>query len=1111
MKVRRFINRQVDKETSRPVDQYTLLKNAYVAEELPGQKIDNFMMMEKGILTKYSASAGSGKTYKLTGIYLSKLFGPGTAYRKILAVTFTNKAAADMKRKILGQLYSIASKEKSDMAAELSEVTGLCAEELSEKAGAILHSILHDYSGFSVGTIDSFFQKVLKAFTREIGLQQGYLIELDHDQILARAVDDTIAATADDKALRDWISDYARERVQEGKSWNLREEIRELAGEIFKEKFRLMPKEEKDKLRNRDFLNGYARELRAVMAEFEGRLGDYYDRCRAILDKYNVSDDMFLRGARGGVGSFLNLIKNSSSGGFEPLNTIVSQVLEDPPVWCAKTGPSPQLKMALGGGFAALFLETLHFYTANYHYANTAAFICENIYILGILSDILENVHNVTTAGNRFLLSDAGELLWLIIGNDQTPFIYEKTGSSYEHFMIDEFQDTSLIQWNNFLPLIGNSMAEGHNNLVVGDVKQSIYRWRNSDWKILGSLIHSQFEKSRLKTEHLDTNWRSKKNIIAFNNSLFSVLPRIIDESELNTTGSMLLGQLYSDALQKYPGKRDGGHVRIEFLKDAETPFEELALARLPELIEKLYDEGYSGADIGILVRTNREGAAVLNSMLEYKSQAEPEKLERYNYNLISNESLFLSSSPAVEFIITVLSGFYNTGDEINRAAMLRSWLLATGQDPLAAEISDLPAELERLLPEGYKKFLEKARRMPLFEAVENIVSFFGLCENVNNTAFLNSFQDYALEFSINTGSDIPSFLEWWETTGTKKSVILPDQQDAVRVMTIHKAKGLEFRVVIVPFISWNLGHGRQAPTLWLNPPAAPFSMLGLVPVKYKSALQHSFFAGDYQAESYHALVDNLNLLYVAFTRAVDGLYGFAPAEGKKNSISSAILGALNSNQVIKGDKPGIPLSEFFSGEESLFDYGSLPVKPEAADEKRRHDLVTGKYYVNIGINRLRLRFNGENWLLPEKGERLARINYGKLMHRIFESVITIDDIPCAVESMVADGRIPVAEKDLVMNKINNALKSEQVRGWFSHGLDVRTEASVLLKDGALKRPDRVISDCEKVTVIDFKFGEEKNEYKAQVSAYKKLMISMGYKKADAFIWYVDNNKVVQV
>lgn len=1070
--------------------------------------------MEKGLLTKYSASAGSGKTFELTANYLSRLFTSPQAYRRILAVTFTNKAAAEMKHKIISQLYILSKGERSSMAERLVKDTGLPPATLQEKSKQILYSILHDYSFFHVGTIDSFFQKILRAFTREIGLQHGYLVEIEHKEILEKAIDATLEDSLHDKALLNWLTDFALEKAGAGRNWNIRNDIGRIAGEIFNEKFRLMSPDNREKLRNREFLNSYVANLKKIRDDFSSDMADYVARCREILDRHNVDDAMFYKGTSGGVGSFLNKAgKGTGEIWMPPANTVL-KVLENPPVWTAKTGPSPELKAAFNDGFCELFTEALKYYIDNYLRANTAILISENFYVLGILSDILLNFHKITTSENRFLLSDAGDFLHRITGSSQTPFIYEKAGNIFENFMIDEFQDTSVIQWNNFLPLIENSMAGGHDNLVVGDVKQSIYRWRNGDWKILGNQLHLQFDKERLKPETLDSNYRSHRNIVAFNNSLFSILPRLIDSERNNNDNLLKTATLYSDVTQSCGNGKVGGFVRIEFISEEDdASFREGSLARVPAIIEELQDKGYRASEIGILVRKNIEGADVINSIINYRATVSPEKGSRYNYSIISGDSLFIDSSPAAGFIISLFRFLLNPDDKISMAVMLRNWLIATGREHEERDLTEMERACDELWPEGWREFVDRMKRRPVFEAVENIIRFFGLGLCDENTAFLNAFQDCVLEYSVNSSTDIRSFLNWWDINETGRSLALSDQQDSIRVMTIHKAKGLEFRAVILPFIDWPLGHGRKNPLMWITPAVEPFSDIGLLPVKYKKALENSFFNDDYYTETFLAYIDNLNLLYVAFTRAKEMLTGFCPDKKARENDSMAgwLEKAFKENPLAVNGKPFMVLPDYYNEEAGLFRAGEMKEQEREKSPGEEHLTGLEGYFVNDGISRLRLKYHGENWFKKPDDSQQAKLNYGRLMHEIFASVTTLDDIHGAVGRMALDGRISSAEQDEIERKIAEALSRPEIKEWFRPGLRVITETAILTPGRTQKRPDRVIISGDQATVIDFKFGGEKREYIRQVADYRKLLIEMGFPRVEAFLWYVDENKVTRI
>jgi hypothetical protein len=400
---------------------------------------------------------------------------------------------------------------------------------------------------------------------------------------------------------------------------------------------------------------------------------------------------------------------------------------------------------------------------------------------------------------------------------------------------------------------------------------------------------------------------------------------------------------------------------------------------------------------------------------------------------------------------------------------------------------------------------------MPLFEAVENIILFFGLGGSPENTAYLSTFQDSVLEFSGSMSADIATFLEWWEATGSKKSIILSDQQDSIRVMTIHKAKGLQFKAVIIPFISWNLEHGRNNPILWLTSSRSPFNKIGLVPVKYKRELQYSHFADNYIEESYSALIDNLNLLYVAFTRSIDCLLGFCPAKSQSSSISSALMETLKTETVVSPDKPGLILSQHLDRDKLIFSCGEISRNSMGKGTVKEKRVESKGYLVSRGINGLHLKFHGENWLMKLDEDQKSRLNYGRIMHEVFESITTSADISQAVNKMVLEGKITESDRHAVEERTFRVISNPKIKDWFKPGSKVMNEAEIITAGGTAKRPDRVIIGDDKVTVVDFKFGMEKREYINQVNNYRQLLIGMGYPRVEAFLWYVDNNSIIEV
>jgi ATP-dependent helicase/nuclease subunit A len=1064
--------------------------------------------MGKGTLTIYSASAGSGKTYTLTEIYLISLFTSRYNYRKILAVTFTNKATAEMKSRILESLHNLSTGKNGDHLGVLMDRTGKSEEWIRNEAGEILNTILHDYSRFSISTIDSFFQKILRAFVRDVGLQSGFNIELDHSAILASAVDEMLNSAVEGSTLNKWLTRYALNNIEEERSWNLRENIPILAQELFKEKYKILSRDAQTRLEDKDFLLSYIGRLRNLRISFEKELKDAGAKAMELYSRFGLTDDMFYRKSQG-VPGFIRLLQSGNTSG---PNSYVRELEKSPPRWSTAT-PSVQVREALDAGLEEVILNVIRYWDDSVKDYLTARVILSNIYSLGIMSDILSKIRAITQDNNSFLLSEAGDVLSQITGEDQSPFIYEKVGNRFEKFMVDEFQDTSSLQWKNLQPLIENSMAEGNDNLVVGDVKQSIYRWRNSDWRILGVDLYGMVDGDRFISKPLTSNWRSLSNIIRFNNSLFTVIPEILDNEFKEDSSSVSFSNIYSEAIQNEPKERPGGYVRIEFIaNEDEMKAQEKILARLPEVVETIQQNGYNASDIGILVRDNREGARVLKTFIDYSNNASQEKLDHFNYNIVSGDSLLLSNSHVINFIISVLRVVSNPEDMISRALMLRYYLLSTGNkeaDTVSLVSEMLTTTTDRYFPEGYNSLLEKIRQLPLFEATEKIIGFFGLGTSASDIAYLTTFQDHVVSFTGNRSADLQSFLEWWEDTGSGKSVVLPGDQNAMRILTIHKSKGLEFEVVIIPFLTWPLDHVPAKQTfLWIKPDKDPFSEIGLVPVRYGSDLAKTLFSESYNEEKHSIFVDNINLLYVAFTRAREVIYGFSLKSPRKDSVAAVIRKAFAAG--IQPEKAGcLALDSYYDDGKDLFEFGTLPVKTKRTEEINA--LRLNEYNVGKTTSSLKLKLRGENYFSPQWIELQERINYGKIMHTIFENIRTGSDVVSAVNKAVNEGVITSAESEAMCLKIERLIQSQPVSEWFDPASKVITESVILLPSGMTRRPDRVVFMDGRTVVIDFKFGEESDSYAGQVGQYKRLLNEMGYKGVEGYIWYVDSEKIVKV
>ena len=644
------------------------------------------------MLTVYRASAGAGKTHKLTGEYLTLLFtGPG-AFRRILAVTFTNKATDEMKTRIVDELYNLASGRKSDYVELLTSTYSLTEDQVRKQAAKILIDILHDYSAFNISTIDRFFQQTMRAFTREIGLQGGYGIEMDQELVLTTAIDNLLSdlEKPESKDLLGWLLRFAEDKIENGGEWNLRKDIMALSREVFKESYKAFSEAVGRDIEDKKALDDYKNELYGIIRSVESSAKELGERGLAILNKYGLKVTDFKGGSRSPLTLLDRLVQGEMK---EPSATFIG--LADNLDGCFTKTVSLGTRQIIGCAFEDGLNDCIKGIISlfnNLTAYNTAREIVRYYYTLGILTDVSRQIAAYREEKNVMLIADTTELLNKVISGSDAPFIYEKTGTHVDHYMIDEFQDTSGMQWNNFRPLVEESLANGRANLIVGDVKQSIYRFRNSDWKLLDEQVRRDFEDEQVREDTLKDNWRSCRHIVEFNNGFFTTAPAILQDlynealktSSLNeeerTAFFTKIMTAYDKSIQRVPPpfQKKDGHVRIDFLSgDEDKDWKQEAMERLPATLERLQDSGYALKDIAILVRTNQEGALVADTLLAYK---EEHPSDRYNYDIISDDALFVGSSPAVRFLIAVLRYLRNPEDRTNRKLAMYAYQVLTGK-----------------------------------------------------------------------------------------------------------------------------------------------------------------------------------------------------------------------------------------------------------------------------------------------------------------------------------------------------------------------------------------------------------------------------------------------
>ena len=1083
------------------------------------------------------ASAGSGKTHRLTGNYLRLLFVSPTAYKHILAVTFTNKATEEMKSRIIQELYALSVDQKSDYLTQLVEQFRISETQVREKAKQILNTILHDYSSFAISTIDKFFQQTMRAFTREIGVAGGYNLELDGKAYLQQVVDTMLFELdkAENKTLTEWLLVYMKDQIEDGKSWSIKKDVLTLAQEIFNENYKSLSQNDKDKIHDKKYLTDYKKTIEKIVRNFENEVKNIGLTGANLMSRFGLHYSDFKGGSKS---AFSHFVKWANDEIKEPTATFIN-LADNLNNWATKaTAPEKQkaIEIAYFEGLNEQVKSAVSLFENSTFY-HSAKCVLNYFYTLGILNDVHQRMIQQQKDENILFLSDTTELLNKIIDDSDSPFIYEKTGTRINNYMIDEFQDTSAMQWKNFKPLINESLGNNNANLIVGDVKQSIYRWRNSDWRLMEEQLTSDNElKNRIKEESLDTNWRSDANIIRFNNAFFHVAAQLLqkdynagleqfaNEQYVKYADHKII-EVYSHVYQHVPvnKQKKNGKIDITFLSnEKEDDWKATALDRLPKQIEQLQDEGFALKDIAILVRYNHEAVAVAEALLKYR---EDHPRSTYKYDIISNEALKIANAQSVKAIIALLRWLNNQNDLTKKMLALyefyRFHRKESATEALHLILNDNP-DID--FPDHIKTKLESLSFLPFYEMIE---SFFSLTKDViheQEKAYVQAFLDIALKSSTGSSSDLNNFLTWWDEKGHQKTLFSSDDQDAIRLVTIHKSKGLGFGAVIMPFAEWEFDHkANKQNIVWCRPNKEPFNTLNIVPLRYSKNLRDTIFWQEYFEEQLFTNIDNLNVLYVAFTRAKHRIIAFTPKpkqkSNKKNqeettkefkNVSDLLWGCFQPTQSIPSgsDRQFIDLHKhLFNDEGAVFSFGDSEAIEKSEKKLFTEQAKTAQWQSVPFDNRLKLRFSSMGYFSKD-GKR----DYGILMHDLISKVDTLHDIPQAVERKVLSGELSSSEKETIMKQLHDYLSISETSDWYSGNYTVLNEMQLLHPRFGFSRPDRVMLSGNMAIVVDYKFGlVEDNKYNRQVAYYVQKIKEMGYENVKGFVFYVTNGKVVSV
>lgn len=1025
-----------------------------------------------------------------------------------------------MKDRILSYLDDFIHNraDTQPLATELKTILELDDNTFREHVSEVRSQILHKYDSFAISTIDAFFQKVIRSFTRETGLGGDYRLEVEHDMILEEVIDNLMDELGTNEALTDWVVEFARVNLENERNWDVRNNLIAFANEIFKEEFRHIETEFYKTIELPEYFRNLLNNLKKVRSNYTDFIRT---RCQLL---YNTiiqhgldADDFKGKKTKGvfGVIKKLQEIKYIRDKGVDELNKDLS-------VWFdAAEWPHPQSRqrtqvLSLASAtLIPLLQEIINFHQQHYREAISADLVLSNFYAFGLTADIARKLLEYKKENNTLLLTDAPTFLNGIIQDSDTPFIYEKVGSFYRNYLIDEFQDTSYMQWKNFLPLLTNSLDQGYNSLVVGDVKQAIYRWRGGDLKLLQETIEQQIGTHRTSLNELDKNFRSAPTLVEFNNAVFKSAADWVARE----TGVSLATAVYADAAQQ-PAKKNTGLIHVDFFQkekvsendsdeEKEASWKEQALAKIPFYLEQLQDQNIPLCDVALLVRTNKDGQEIAAYLLEYRN-SNPDK--KYSYDVISNESLLVEGAKTVKLLIAALQYLFNADNGIARAQLSYEYAcMHAPQTPLmdVFMISN-QAVFENNLPAAFTKEKSTLRKLPLFELTESLIRIFDLGKKSGELIYLQTFQDLVLDFYTREKNDLGAFLEWWEINKSKKSIQVSGEINAAQIITIHKSKGLQFPYVIIPFCSWSLNHeGLKLPTLWVKSEESIFADAGYVPVKYSSAMANSLFASYYEDERARCYLDNLNLMYVALTRAQSGMILMAPYPVSKKNLQHNVAGLLYHSFITNE-----LLQPNFNARALYFRTGTWPAAP-ALKKEVTGGISLSEYVVSPWRDKLVIRQSGKTFFEDSMTDVRHKISYGIHMHAILSRIRFTYEIPDILDKLVFEGLIAQSEIETIEAQLKKLLQHPVVANWFTSDWEVYTEVPILLPGGAENRIDRLLikknAQIKHAVIIDFKTGKKTKQDRQQVSEYISLLHSMNFTAVEGYLLYLHETEIVPV
>ena len=1047
------------------------------------------MEKDKSLLI-YNASAGSGKTYTLVKEYLRIILrnNNGDNFKRVLAMTFTNKAANEMKERVLDKLIQLAKPALNKSEDDLKEAQIFAKEfgcdvgTLTSRAENALNTILHNYGMFSVMTIDKFTHKVIRTFSKELDLSLDFDVELDEKTLRKNVTDLLFDQIGKDKDLTNLMVQYANSNLQDEKSWNFKEDLFKFSASLFKEDA-ISAIQKLKELSSKDF-----EKIRLEISDEQRKLEQKQvkpakDALELIKSKGLVANDF--QGLSGSVVSFFERsvdgnreLPDPKKGARQPSNTLRQNAIDGN--WGHKDSPNKATADSIAPELENYFNQLVHFWDVLMPVYILNKEILKNLNNISLMNHLLTFVEKVKNEENVLLISDFYKKIAEVIIDEPVPFIYERLGVRYEHFLLDEFQDTSSLQWVNLVPLLHNSLASKNTNLIVGDGKQAIYRWRNGEVeqfinlpdKIenpnnIQSLAEAEltFKNEGQKIE-LGSNYRSAPEVVEFNNTFFS---HVVAQS-----GSDYIKKIYEGGTQKAE-KTFTGYVEIksedDFKKDQQNEY-------CKEIVLRAREKGYRFKDICFLLRTNKEGSKIAKFLSEN------------GFPIISKDSLYVGKDLHVKFLSSLLSSIVAPRNKNYKKKCLEHYIKIYLQNSPAeaqTELLNQSGQIRVIFKDLGINILAHEEFQSFYEYVEFLIEQFKI--DIADNAYLQYFLEQVHQFEKHSSTNIRAFIDWFNTTGNEASITSPEGADAIQVMSIHKAKGLQFPIVVCPYFDWDMKKNKS--NVWIENESDHLPAYFLQPSKSTKITKHKDIL---EEEDTRASIDQLNMIYVAFTRPETALFILADSKKSSSPAKEFLTPFLDAGMMA------------FQQTEDFKYYGGFEQKLKKVETEIK------EYNFDLLLHRMdRTKFSLKGEWEVSFEELDAKRRYGTELHLVLSKISKLADLDEVLIAVLNKGLINPENLPKLRQDVGRLFEDDHFKGYFNAD-KIENERPILDKNGKIQIPDKIIYRENEVVIVDFKSGEEHTEkYEKQLRSYLHLLMDIGIENVRGELFYTENCQVKAV